>query len=139
MSVSCIVKIILDPAPATKIRVVETPTQVKLVPGPIKVVNVLEGPKGDIGPQGPAGAPGTSRTTKAGVIPGGSFAGSPKKYSVVFATPFPDATYVLAITSTDSRSWTYESKSAAGFTLNANAAAALVGEVSWSAIVAGET
>lgn len=133
MSAACAIKVTIVDAPKTKVILQEVPIQAKIIEETTQVVTVFEGARG------PTGAAGSSRVTKAGVIAGGAFAGSPKKYAVVFSTPFADATYVLAVTSTDSRSWTYESKTANGFTLNANAAAVLVGEVSWTAMVAGET
>lgn len=92
------------------------------------------------GPPGPQGPPGTSSLAlKAGVIAGGSFSGSPKKYSIVFATAFIDTAYGIALTGTDGRSYTYESKTASGFIINANANTAISGEVSWMATASGET
>lgn len=131
MSDPCVVNVVVESAKVFQIKVQQQAAAKITVQEPVtKIIRVLEGP---------AGAAGTSRTTKAGVISGGSFSGTPKKYAVLFTTPFADATYVLAVTSTDSRLWTYESKAASGFTLNANAGAALVGEVSWTAMVSGET
>jgi hypothetical protein len=76
---------------------------------------------------------------KAGVVTGASFSGSPKKYVVVFSAAFADADYAISLGSLNNRSWTYESKTAAGFTINANANTALSGEVSWSASKSGES
>lgn len=103
--------------------------------GPAKVT-VSTGLPGATGPQGPAG---TSRPTKAGFVAGASFTGSPKKYAVVFATPFVDANFALALSGTDGRDYTYESKTPSGFTINSNAATAISGEVSWTAMTIGET
>lgn len=93
----------------------------------------------NIGPPGPAGAPGTSRPTKAGTVSAGSFTGTPRKAAVVFTTPFADDTYNISFAGMDGRSLTYESKLATGFIINTNASAALTGEVSWTAMTAGET
>lgn len=89
---------------------------------------------------GPAGEDGEdfSPTIKAGVIEADDFTGSPRKSTVTFITPFPDDNYVVNVTAVDSRSWTYENKTAAGFTVNSNASTALTGEVSWTATRAGE-
>lgn len=76
---------------------------------------------------------------KSGSILGAAFAGNPKTYAVVFVTPFSDATYSILLSGVDSRSYTFEAKTAAGFTINTNANAAVVGEVSWFATPAGET
>lgn len=75
---------------------------------------------------------------KAGIVAAGSFAGNPRKFTVVFSTAFPDTNYTLSIVGIDSRSWTYENKNPAGFTINTNANQPLVGEVSWQAIRVGE-
>lgn len=76
---------------------------------------------------------------KSGTVAAGSFAGSPKTYAVVFGTAFSAATYSIQINGVDNRSWSYQSKATTGFTINANANAALTGEVSWTAIAAGES
>lgn len=86
-----------------------------------------------------SGGSSSSIAKKAGTIPGGSFTGTPKKYTINFATPYPDATYAIAISGQASRSYTYESKTASGFTINSNANAVIVGEVSYITTAAGET
>lgn len=71
---------------------------------------------------------------KAGRVPAVSFTGSPKKFTVVFAVPFPDSNYEVTLsTQTDARVLLYESKLNTGFVINTNAATAMTGEVSWSA------
>jgi len=75
---------------------------------------------------------------KSGVISAGSFTGSPKTASIAFATPFSSSLYAITITGIDRRSWSYASKSASGFTVEANAATALTAEVSWHSILTGE-
>lgn len=69
------------------------------------------------------------------------FSGNPLKYAVVFDTPFPvGADYAVHVTgSADARTWTYESMSNLGFTINSNAATLLTGKVSWTAELSEET
>ena len=76
---------------------------------------------------------------KAGNVLGTSFTGNPKKFTVTFSTPFASANYAINISGTVGRTWTYESKTAAGFTISANANTAFTTEVSWTAISNGET
>lgn len=85
------------------------------------------------------GGGGSTLSMKAGVETGASFAGSPRKRTVTFSTPFASSTYSVNISGIDSRLFTYESKTVNGFVINANAAAALSNEVSWVAIESGET
>jgi hypothetical protein len=77
---------------------------------------------------------------KAGAVAAGSFSGNPKKAAVTFGTAFADANYAVAIGSQsgDNRTWTIESKSASGFTINANANGALTNPITWMAIANGE-
>lgn len=82
---------------------------------------------------------GGSRIIKSGFVSGASFAGNPKKVTITFGTAFPDTNYSIAITGANGRTFTYESKLAASFVINANANTALAGEVSWTAISTGET
>lgn len=102
-------------------------------------VIVLEGAPNRVVTVGIQGPPGTSRSTKTGIIAAGGFTGSPRKSVVVFAEPYLDSDYTISVTGADARTWTYESKTEEGFTLNANAATALTGEVSWTTMVTGET
>lgn len=87
---------------------------------------------GAIGPRGPQGTAGGANQ-KAGIVTPELFAGAPLTYAVVFATPFPDTSYVIALSAVDSRMFNYTAKTANGFTINANSDAALTGEVSWTA------
>ena len=74
----------------------------------------------------------TFKDVKAGTVAFGSFSGTPKIYAVVFTEAYPDANYVVSFTSlADGRVWTVESLTAAGFTINSNANAALTGTVHW--------
>lgn len=76
--------------------------------------------------------------TKSGRIAAVTFTGNPKKATVTFVTPFPSANYSVTVTGSDARSWTIESKTASSFIINANANAALTGEVGWQAQLDGE-
>ena len=77
---------------------------------------------------------------KSGSVGGASFSGNPKKYTVTFASGFsyPDTTYIISIDSEDARTWTFESKTTTGFTINANANQTFTGEVHWKTKKAGE-
>jgi len=81
---------------------------------------------------------GGSAAMKAGVVAAVSFTGSPRTAAVTFATAFSSSSYAITITGIDSRSWSYLSKTTAGFTISANSASALTDEVSWQAIISGE-
>lgn len=74
---------------------------------------------------------------KAGVVASGSFTGNPKKATVTFTTAFATTGYSITITGVNARTWTYESKTTGGFTINANANANLTGDVSWKAAQSG--
>lgn len=87
----------------------------------------------------PGSGSGTSLPVKAGVVAGASFSGSPKKYTVNFDDPYPDTNYVILLTGGVGRTFTYETKTISGFTINANAAAAFSEEVSWFTTSIGET
>ena len=76
---------------------------------------------------------------KAGIVTAGTFSGNPKKATVTFAAAFPAATYAIAITGIDGRSWVFESVTASGFVINSQANTALTGDVHWSAQYQGET
>lgn len=75
---------------------------------------------------------------KAGTVAAGSFAGSPKKVTITFATSFGSTAYSIQIQGTDNRSFTWESKLATGFVINANSNTALTGNVDWLIIGTGE-
>lgn len=81
---------------------------------------------------------GGSASLKSGSIASGSFAGSPRKYSVVFTTPYSDDQYSIMLTGVDSRSFTFENKTANGFDINTNADAALSGDVNYLCAPLGE-
>ena len=76
---------------------------------------------------------------KSGSIAAGSFTGTPRKSQVTFATARADANYSIKISGTDARTWSWESKTASGFIINSNAAAALTGAVNWEICSYGET
>ena len=76
---------------------------------------------------------------KAGVVLNTSFAGNPKTFAVAFTTAFADTAYAINISGVDGRTWVYTSKTAAGFTISAQANQALTGEVSWECMKSGES
>jgi hypothetical protein len=80
----------------------------------------------------------SSLKEKSGVVAAVSFAGNPKKATVTFGTAFADANYSVSILGVDSRAWSIENQLAGSFVINANANAALTGNVSWKAIKHGE-
>lgn len=86
---------------------------------------------------GPPGPP--AKPSKCGSVPGADFAGSPKKFTVVFTHPYADDSYVITLSGDNSRSFTWETKTASGFVINANAATALTGPVDWFTAKIGET
>lgn len=75
---------------------------------------------------------------RAGVVIAGTFAGSPKKATVTFTVAMPSATYSINITGQDTRTWSYETRTTAGFVINANANQALTNDVSWEVTITGE-
>lgn len=77
--------------------------------------------------------------TKTGTVTAGSFTGTPKKYTVTFTTPYATTNYVISLTGSDNRVFTYESKSTTGFIINTNANTALTGNVDWTTISIGES
>lgn len=76
---------------------------------------------------------------KNGSVTGTTFAGNPKKATVTFTNPFSDNNYAVTVTGEISRSWSIESKTASGFTINANANAAFTSNVFWMAGQIGES
>ncbi|GIV43979.1 MAG: hypothetical protein KatS3mg035_1102 [Bacteroidia bacterium] len=77
---------------------------------------------------------------KNGSVSGSTFSGNPKKATVIFTTPFPDDNYAVTVTGEISRSWRIESKTASGFTINANANAPFTSSnVFWMAGQIGES
>jgi len=82
---------------------------------------------------------GSSLRTKSGSVAPGLFSGSPKKFTVVFATAWGSTAYDISISGVDARSWSWQSKTSAGFVINSNANQALTGNVDWTAVSAGET
>lgn len=75
---------------------------------------------------------------KAGIVAAGSFSGNPKKYAVTFSTAYADANYAISIIGGDARSWSVESVTASGFTINSNANTALTASVRWITQYQGE-
>lgn len=81
----------------------------------------------------------TTTLSKSGRIAAGGFTGTPRKATVTFATAFPNTNYTITVLGADGRSFIYESKLAASFVINAQANAALSGEVHWQAQADGES
>jgi hypothetical protein len=76
----------------------------------------------------------TSYTPKSGYVEGASFSGSPLKYTVVFATQFPnDNTYSISIIGEDSRAWSVSNVTKTQFTIESNSSTTLTGRVRWMA------
>jgi hypothetical protein len=75
---------------------------------------------------------------KSNSVSAGTFSGNPKKASVTFTTAFPSSGYSVTIIGGNNRTWTYESLTSSGFTINANANGALTQPVLWTAIQNGE-
>jgi len=75
---------------------------------------------------------------KAGIVAAGSFSLNPKKYTVTFTTAYADANYAISIMGGDARTWTAESVTASGFTINSNANTVLTASVRWITLYQGE-
>jgi len=75
---------------------------------------------------------------KAGIVAAGSFSLNPKKYTVTFTTAYADANYAISIMGGDARTWTVESVTASGFTINSNANTVLTASVRWITLYQGE-
>ena len=76
-----------------------------------------------------------SNSVKSSSVPNNSFTGNPKKYSVVFASSFPSSNYSPVVTGGDARSWTIESVTASGFTINSNSDTSLSNTTFWIAVL----
>lgn len=77
-------------------------------------------------------------TEKVGFVAGSGFTGNPKKSTITFGGNFIDTNYAIIITGGDNRSYTYESQTTSGFTINANANTVLTNNVYWMAKKIGE-
>ena len=71
---------------------------------------------------------------KAGTVRGPQFTGNPKTYIVTFTTPYSSIFYSINITGEASRSYTFESKTSAGFVINTNANSSFTDFVDWTTI-----
>ena len=71
---------------------------------------------------------------KAGTVRGPQFTGNPKTYIVTFTTPYSSIFYSINITGGSSRSYTFESKTSAGFVINTNANSSFTDFVDWTTI-----
>jgi len=77
------------------------------------------------------GGGGTS--AKAGSGSAASFTGTPRSSSIAFGSVFSNNLYAVIVTGEDARSWTIQSKTSAGFTINSNSSVALTAPVYWIA------
>jgi len=75
---------------------------------------------------------------KSGIIDATGFTGNPRKATVTFATPFPNNLWSPTVIGGNNRTWSIESKTASGFTINSNANTNLTLEVYWTATGVGE-
>ena len=71
---------------------------------------------------------------KAGTVRGPQFTGNPKTYIVTFTTPYSSIFYSINITGESNRSYTFESKTSAGFVINTNANSSFTTFVDWTTI-----
>ena len=71
---------------------------------------------------------------KAGTVRGPQFTGNPKTYIVTFTTPYSSIFYSINITGESNRSYTFESKTSAGFVINTNANSSFTNFVDWTTI-----
>lgn len=76
---------------------------------------------------------GGGSTVKAGSGSVASFGGSPLTSSITFGSAFSNNSYAVTVTGEDARSWTIQSKTSAGFTINSNSSVGLTGPVYWMA------
>lgn len=72
-------------------------------------------------------------SVKSDSVSNSSFSGTPRTAAVTFGTAFSDTNYAITITGEDARSWTIQSKTASGFTINSNSSVALTGTTYWIA------
>ena len=76
-----------------------------------------------------------SNSAKSGSVSSGSFTGTPLTYNVVFSSAFPNSNYSPVVTGGDARSWTVESITANGFTINSNSNTSLSNTTFWIAVL----
>lgn len=72
-------------------------------------------------------------TLKAGSGSAVSFSGTPRTASFTFTSAYSNNNYAVNVTGEDARTWTIQSKSSTGFTINSNSSVALTGPVYWIA------
>ena len=75
---------------------------------------------------------------KSGTVRGVDFTGTPLTLKVTFTTPYPDSDYSVSITGSVNRNFTFQSKTAASFIINANSSTSFSDDVDWSTIKYGE-
>jgi hypothetical protein len=126
------------------VETIETPARTKVIVVDEGAHAIIEDSRQKIilsckrGPQGAKGKATGVPIIKNGVVHAPDFSGSPQRAPVIFETPFPPVLYTVRLTGADSRIFTAESLTLLGFTINANAALPLTGDVFWEAEEQGE-
>jgi len=75
----------------------------------------------------------SSPNLKAGSASIASFTGDPLISTITFGTAFSNNNYAVTVTGEDARSWSIQSKTNSGFTINSNDNVTLLGPVYWIA------
>jgi len=76
---------------------------------------------------------------KAGAIAPSAFTGTPSSSAITFVTPMATANYGVSVIGGDARSWTIDSKTVNGFTINSNSTVTLTTSASWIAAPANNS
>lgn len=73
-------------------------------------------------------------TIKSGSVPGASFAGNPKIFTVTLNTAFPDANYALSFLGEVDRGWVFSTKLAGSFIIDTGSNTQPTGDIDWTAV-----
>ena len=84
------------------------------------------------GSYGGGGGTGTN-VIKAGSVAPSAFSGTPSSSVITFNTTMANTNYGVSVIGGDARSWTIDSKTISGFTINTNSIVALTTSASWIA------
>lgn len=85
------------------------------------------------GSYGGGGGGSSTNFVKAGAVAPSAFSGNPSSSTITFTTPMATADYGISVIGGDARSWTINSKTISGFTINSNSTVALTLSASWIA------
>lgn len=85
------------------------------------------------------GGGGGTNVIKAGAISPSAFSGTPSSSIITFTTPMSTANYGVSVIGGDARSWTIDSKTVNGFTINSNSTVTLTTSASWIAAPANNS